>query len=100
MWFIISRLPELISFLVLVVHPLSAAGIRIGIDENSEDIHPSYDIKNGLQIPITNDLRFRITNDIEFLITNPDDNFRMNCLLTSRDLPLGSSDLIDVSTVQ
>ena len=81
MWFIISRLPELISFLVLVVHPSSAGEIRIGIGEASERIYPSYITNDGLQIPITND-------------------FRMNCLLASLDLPLGSNDLIDVSAVE
>src|ERR1700678_882713 len=81
MWFIILQFPEFLSFFLLIIHPLSAADIQIGVDENSEVIYPSYVIKGGLQIPITNDLR-------------------MNCLLASLDLPLGSSDLIDVSTVQ
>jgi hypothetical protein len=78
---IISWLPELLSFLLRIIHPLSAAGIRIGIDEVSKRIYPSYATDDGLQIPIT-------------------DDFRMNCLLASLDLPLSSSDLIDVSTVQ
>ena len=81
MWFVISRLPELISFLLLIIHPLSAAGIRVGIDEASKGIYLSYAIKDGLLIPRTND-------------------FRMNCLLASLDLPLGSNDLIDVSAVE
>src|ERR1700678_2899252 len=81
MWFIILQFPEFLSFFLLIIHPLSAADIQIGVDENSEVIHPSYGIKGGLQVPITNDLR-------------------MNCLLASLNLPLGSSDLIDVSTVQ
>ena len=81
MWSIILRLPELLSFLLLIIHPSSAGEIRTRADENSKGIYPSYTTRDGLQIPITND-------------------FRMNCLLASLGLPLGSSDLIDVSTVE
>src|ERR1700678_4396000 len=78
---IILQFPEFLSFLLMIIDSSSAGEIRIGIGEASERIYPSYVTNDGLQIPIT-------------------DNLRMNCLLASLDLPLGSSDLIDVSTVQ